>query len=266
MLADNNSTKVFGCGIDGQLAVIDYTEPTAPVLGAVINGEPLVQSRSLLWDDVGRLVVANRDFLFYRYRAAASTATAAPGLAGGFALVANVSTALSSRPSRGGGGAMGGDNGINGAVIVQDTRGTRLLVGAAMPGLLVAAKLGDLPEPFGSCEMKGQGKSKAGLEAAFDLSPYRSNSTRVPLLVVVSPENEDLLTLMQLTRPKSSGVFAPPQEWSAVGTLGSHVLDHVGWNATGRGCNRVRVHREWSPRYEVSVSHSLLRSARLLSY
>ena len=57
---------------------------------------------------------------------------------------------------------MGGDNGINGAVIVKDVPGTKLLIGAAMPGLLVAAKLGPLPETFGSFNMKARGAAGPG--------------------------------------------------------------------------------------------------------
>ena len=133
-----------------------------------------------------------------------------------------------------------GDNGINGLITVQDATGTtELLIGAAMPGLLVAAKLGPAPKPFGSSNMKLQ----PGLDAAFDLDSFRAASHAVPLVVVVSTENRNLIAVMQLTETSSSRAFAPAEQWKAIGTLNSSALNHVGWTATGRGCNRVRVHQ-----------------------
>jgi hypothetical protein len=226
LAAGNGSSEVFGCGIDGQLVAVDYATPTHPVLKYVMDGEELVQSRSMLWDSDNRLVVANRDFLFYKRTATTLT------------LVANVSTAMTGRASRGSDGTLGGDNGINGVITVSDAKGTELLIGAAMPGLLVAAKLGFHPQPFGSCKMKGQ----PGLTAAFDLDVYRAASHAVPLVVVVSTEYRNLLAIMQLTETSDSGAFVRPEQWKAIGTLNSSILDHT--NFTGRGCNRVRVHQK----------------------
>ena len=35
-----------------------------------------------------------------------------------------------------------------------------------------------------------------------------------------------------------------PENWKAAGTLPASVLGTVGWGASGRGCNRVRVHHD----------------------
>ena len=243
VLARSNSSVVFGCGISGQLAAVDFATPAKPRLVDVLNGEMLVQSRSLLFDSEGRLVVANRDFLFYNLDSERTVSDRGGAVRSWrFQLEANVSTKMTGRPSRGN-GSMGGDNGINGAVIVRDEQGTELLIGAAMPGFLVAAKLGATPAPFGSCDMRTTGPTSPGLTAAFDLSPYLPVGASVPLVVVVSTEDRNLLALMQLTKTSASGTFVPAADWSAVGTLSSAVLKTVGWNATGRGCNRVRVHQ-----------------------
>ena len=232
VLADNGSGVVFGCGIDGQLVAADFGSPMEPVLRDVVSGESMVQARTLLWDRQHRLVVANQDFLFYQ-RPAASTA---------FELVANVSTALSGRPSRNPHDSLGGDNGINGATIVTDMEGTELLVGAGMPGLLVVAELGPTPRSLGSCNMTAQ--PGPGLVKAMDIDQYRPAADLAPLLVVVSAEDRNLLAVMQLTTSTNNTTFTTPEEWIATGTLPTSVLSTVGWDASGRGCNRVRVHHD----------------------
>lgn len=231
VLADDGSSMVFGCGIDGQLVAADFAIPTEPVLRHVVAGESMVQARTLLWDRQQRLVVANRDFLFYHH----------PDALTPFELVANASTALSGRPSRNPHGSLGGDNGINGATIVSDMQGVELLVGAAMPGLLVVAEAGPAPRPLGSCNMTAQ--SGPGLVKAMDIDQYRPAVNLAPLLVVVSAEDRNLLAIMKLTSADNTS-FSAPAEWKATGTLPASVLSTVGWNATGRGCNRVRVHHD----------------------
>lgn len=230
VLADNGSGVVFGCGIDGQLVAADFASPTEPVLRGVVSGESMVQARTLLWDRQHRLVVANRDFLVYQH----------PDANTPFELVANVSTALSGRPSRNPHGSLGGDNGINGAVIVSDMHGTELLVGAAMPGLLVVAALGPRPRPLGSCNMTAW--PDPGLVKAMDIDQYRPAADLAPLLVVVSAEDRNLLAIMHLTASADNTTFSAPEKWKATGTLPASVLSTVGWAASGRGCNRVRVH------------------------
>ena len=243
VLADDSgsgSTEVFGCGIDGQLVAADFATPTNPVLGDVVSSESMLQSRTLLWDHQHRLVVANRDFLFYRYPAtnSANRRARVPS----FELVANITTALSGRSSRNPHGSLGGDNGINGAAIVSDLQGTVLLVGAAMPGLLVVAEVGSTPRSLGSCNMTAQ--PGPGLAMAMDIDQYQPAVDAVPLLVLVSAEDENLLAIMQLTASAHNTTFAAPEDWKAIGTLPASVLNKVGWSATGRGCNRVRVHAE----------------------
>ena len=110
-----------------------------------------------------------------------------------------------------------------------------------MPGVLVASKLGMNPAPFGSYDLTAQ----AGLSGAFDLDSFRADSHKLPLVVVVSPENRNLLAVVQLTQESDSGTFVPAKQWQAIGTLNSSALSrqNVGWDATGRGCNRIRVHQ-----------------------
>ena len=55
----------------------------------ILDGDMLVQSRSMLWDRAGRLVVANRDILFYEL-----VATAGRQRSQVLTLVGNVSTPM----------------------------------------------------------------------------------------------------------------------------------------------------------------------------
>ena len=58
-------------------------------------------------------------------------------------------------------------------------------------------------------------------------------------------EDRNLLAVVQLAQESDSGTFAPAKQWQAIGTLNSSALSrqNVGWDATGRGCNRIRVHQ-----------------------
>lgn len=109
VLAASNSGQVFGCGIDGQLVAVDFATAAQPVLQQMLDGEQLVQSRAMVWDSSGkRLVVANRDFLFYAL--GEERTGPAPTSQTIMTLVANVSTAMTGRASRGNTGTMGGEN------------------------------------------------------------------------------------------------------------------------------------------------------------
>jgi hypothetical protein len=152
------SNVVYGCGIAGELVAVDFEDPSSPTVVGEDSGFPLIQSRTLLWDGP-RLLVANKNLCFYEAKgnnseqqlSGASTAHTPPFP---LRMVSNLSTPMTGGPSR---DPDGSDQAINGLVVVADSNGTTIVVGAAMPGYLVAARLhsGDdgpssVPSTFGS--------------------------------------------------------------------------------------------------------------------
>lgn len=123
-----------------------------------------------------------------------------------------------------------------------DASGTTLLVGAAMPGFLVAVKLGGstVPESFGHADVAANG----WLDAAFDVDTVKTdrfggggggdgNSEGItgstqsspgsppPLLAVVGPiKNSSGKSRMfaLVNTSDTSGNFAKPSDWKLVGT------------------------------------------------
>ena len=179
-------------------------------------------------------------------------------------LVANVSTAMSGRaPSN---EVWHHDQGINGLVRVVDAAGAALLVGAAMPGFLVTAKLAPapaLPTSFGDLNIS----TKGWLDAAYDLDTYSAHDDGVyvglprhnpagsigglrppPLLAVVGPVKEDGGNMFALveTADTTTGTFLPPNDWQLVGAASLPPRQRQKGGGSGKralGCNRVRVHQ-----------------------
>jgi hypothetical protein len=285
-----SGSLVYGCGINGELTIArltlhEHDPASAPAVAAagaaltVLNisvGANLLQSRAMLWDEDGRLVLANRDFLIYDVVAHA-------GGGRSLRLHANLSTPLSALPGSRGTGAGrtsrtgaplpplpslqrvrghegSGNNGINGIITAADGRGTVLLVGAAMPGWLVAATLSTPgssapPRPFGAVRSAG-----FGLGGIYDIdglrpppSPTELHPSRPPLAVVVSPHRvtgqKAILGIVRMHDP--SHHFLSPANWTLIGSLSfadvTRAAARAALNATlvsrAKGCNRVRVHQ-----------------------
>lgn len=284
-----SSTLIFGCGINGELTIARLVvgernksgASAVPATLSMLNtsvGADLLQSRAMLWDDDGRLIVSNRDFLIYDVVAHAEQGRS-------LRLHANISTPLSNLPGslssgmgandvaqpaarpagtlqrRGQRGSR--DNGINGMITATDGCGTVLLVGAAMPGLLAAAVLKTRDSTarahsFGSVE-----SARFGLGGIYDIDRIPSDPVsssvssaapvqpqQPPLAVVVSPYRttgqKAILGILRM-HGLEDRAFAPPLNWTLVGSLAFADVERTaargGLNASrAKGCNRVRVH------------------------
>lgn len=255
----STSDLTYGCGIDGELILFEglgggVSPPRAQSAVTGIAPETLLQARTLLWDRPNRLIVSSRDLLFFDVEAD-----------GTLLLATNVSTPLSSSPSKFPGG---GDAGINGLIRVTDVENNTLVVGAGMPGILVTALVASdqaaHPVSFGSLNVSAKG----WLDAAYDIDSYQpkpssgllsevasspSSSQPPPppppglelpvvstVAVVVSAHQRNsnsVVGVIQLTNP-ATGAIQPPAEWTFLG--GVDLPSEAG---AARGCNRVRVHQ-----------------------
>jgi hypothetical protein len=134
-----SSNIVYGCGIAGEVVAIDFSDPSSPTVVGGDTGFPLIQSRTLLWDGP-RLLVANKNLCFYEKANSSSSSSSGSSSTPSFPLqmFANLTTPMSGRSAR---YPDGKKQGVNGLVAVRDSNGTAIVVGAAMPGILVAARL-----------------------------------------------------------------------------------------------------------------------------
>ena len=239
-----DSAIVYACGINGELTtaeLVSSTELGTPTRGDV--GTPqlmllnttvspdLLQSRAMLWIG-GQLVVSNHEFLFYEPNVAKPAA--------GLRLVTNITTPMTGMfsPNHAKGGH---DNGINGIVTATDTQGTTLLLGAAMPGILIAAALeihgSPAMRPYGSRWLNSSGWSMGG---AYDIDlfapgepPTHPAQSPPPLAVVVSPlrrglaKSKNVLGVVQL-HSATTGVFLPSDGWEILGALPFSAVERAG--------------------------------------
>eukprot|EP01043_Picozoa_sp_COSAG02_P057969 COSAG02_NODE_7131_length_3166_cov_1.967069_4_plen_279_part_00 len=139
-------------------------------------------------------------------------------------------------------------------IIVSDSQGTTLLVGAAMQGQLVAATLVlhgseiGMPQAFGFRATQGAWQ----MGGAYDIDAYSPSSEAPhpvqpvpPLAVVVSPlrsgTTKNILGIVQM-HDSTTNAFLPPDQWKQLGAV--PFRDVVASSGTNRttGCNRVRVH------------------------
>ena len=192
----------------------------------------LLQSRAMLWYN-SQLVVSNRDFLFYDVESD-----------GGLKLARNISVDAP---------AFWDDEkqGTNGMMVGTDSQGTTLLVGAAMPGMLVAVSLqrhgSGPPQAFGY-----RNGAAFGLGGIYDIDGYHPGARAPhptqgvpPLAVAVSPakhKSQAILGVIQM-HDATTSAFLPTTQWKQLGSVSfDQVVRSAGTNVT-TGCNRVRVHR-----------------------
>ena len=192
----------------------------------------LLQSRAMLWYNK-QLVVSNRDFLFYDVESD-----------GGLKLARNISVDAP---------AFWDDEkqGTNGMMVGTDSQGTTLLVGAAMPGMLVAVSLqrhgSGAPQAFGY-----RNGAAFGLGGIYDIDGYHPGARAPhptqgvpPLAVVVSPakhKSQAILGVIQM-HDATTSAFLPTTQWKQLGSVSfDQVVRSAGTNVT-TGCNRVRVHQ-----------------------
>ena len=114
--------------------------------------------------------------------------------------------------------------GTNGMILALDGQGTTLLVGAGMPGMLVAAALevhgSGQPATFGYRDAAGW-----GMGGVYDIDSFQPSSqvphsvqALPPLAVVVSPHKKGTTTalgVIQMQDP-TTNAFLPTAQWKQV--------------------------------------------------
>ena len=229
---DPQSDVVYGCGINGevnpaarhtfrlqtdygwltrrrlrvrQLTVARVADDSLTLLNNTV-APSLLQSRAMLWYN-RQLVVSNRDFLFYDVDSR-----------GGLKLARNISIDAP---------AFWGDQkqGTNGMMVATDGQDTTLLVGAAMPGLLVAVSLqlhgSGHPEAFGYRNASDFRMGGVYDIDAYDLSAHAPHLVQgpPPLAVAVSPgESQTTLGIIRMHDP-TTNAFLPVGEWKQLGSI-----------------------------------------------
>lgn len=212
--------RVFSSGILGQVAELSLGNATEPAaLLGVTTSQALEQARVVAFpsSNSSNMLVAGQDFLLYDVAAPARPS-----------LLANATT-----PMRGWSG--GGDNGVNGVVLLAAADHT-LVVGAAMPGLLVAARLAQPAslEYAGALDLStAAGGSGPRLERAFDASVLRRTGGGA-LVSVVAAVGQGVVATFAVD------VGAAPSNWTQVGATWT-APSTAGWS-THTGCNRVRAY------------------------